>query len=178
MGNLGVLRGSHFAMQEFFATQDAAGGPMGPGGPFWPREDFNAPNGHGVRHYPDYVREAAAGSEGAEYTIDGKVWPKPMQVLLHPGDVAVVLYHVPHNATRNMSDEVMDGLIVPRYQCYFRVTNGKRAGYMQPGGAAAKEALLDPWVDWEGLQRDLPQLHAERKQMLVGEAGTAQQAKL
>ena len=109
MGNLGVLRGSHFAMQEFFATQDAAGGPMGPGGPFWPREDFNAPNGHGVHHYPDYVREAAAGTEGAEYTIDGKVWPKPTQVLLHPGDAAVVLYHVPHNATRNMSDEVMDG---------------------------------------------------------------------
>ena len=36
---------------------------MGPGGPFWPREDRNAPNGHGVRHYPDFVREDAAARE-------------------------------------------------------------------------------------------------------------------
>ena len=93
-------------MEEFFRMQDESGGPMGPGGPFWPREDRNAPNGHGVRHYPDFVREDAAAREGAEYTTDGKMWPKPTEVRLAPGDAAIILYHVPHNATRNCSDAV------------------------------------------------------------------------
>ena len=31
MGNVGVLRGAHHSMEEFFRMQDDAGGPMGPG---------------------------------------------------------------------------------------------------------------------------------------------------
>ena len=54
-GQIGVLEGAHLPMAGLYIAQRARGGPVGPGGPFWPREDFNAPNGHGVRHYPDFV---------------------------------------------------------------------------------------------------------------------------
>lgn len=120
------------------------------GGPLWPRFDHNAPNGWGVRHYPDFVRESFL--EEAEYTADGKCWPKPTEVVLSPGDAVVAMYHVPHNATRN--EGATD---TPRYQLYFRVTNGNRA--RKESDNSAVEALLDPWRDWEGLQSDLPRLH-------------------
>jgi hypothetical protein len=81
-GNLGLLRGAHERMQEFFRHQAACGGPLGPGGPLWPRFDHNSPNGWGVVHYPAFVREAFL--EDAAYTADGKVWPKPTEVLLSP----------------------------------------------------------------------------------------------
>lgn len=123
------------------------------GGPLWPRFDHNAPNGWGVRHYPDFVREAFL--EGAEYTEDGKCWPKPTEVLLSPGDAVVALYHVPHNATRNEGSTA-----TPRYQLYFRVTNGSRAAYKE-FDHSTEDTLLDPWKDWEGLRADLPRLRQE-----------------
>lgn len=152
-GNLGLLKGAHHRMVEFFRKQKEMGGPLGPGGWGWPRFDHNAPNGWGVRHYPDFVREAFL--EGAEYTADGKCWPKPTEVLLSPGDAVVALYHVPHNATRNEGSTD-----TPRYQLYFRVTNGNRAGYKEFDDSTV-ETLLDPWKDWEGLQADLPRLRHE-----------------
>lgn len=125
-----------------------------------------------VRHYPDLVREDAAAREGAEYTVDGKLWPRPTEVLLAPGDAAVVLYHVPHNATRNCSDDVRpDGRIVPRLQCYARVTNGRRPSPHKP-------ALLDLWSDWDGLQGDLPRLRAERELALLRTAAARPAAAL
>jgi hypothetical protein len=108
--------GSHKPMADFYGAQRDAGGPVGPGGPFWPREDFNAPNvsllqvvsirmpvggplkiiagalqGHGVRHYPDYVRSQFA--EGAVYSADGQLWPKPTFAKLMPGDAVLILGH-------------------------------------------------------------------------------------
>jgi hypothetical protein len=168
-GNLGLLRGAHHRMEEFFRAQASLGGPLGPGGPLWPRFDHNAPNGWGVVHYPTFVREAFL--EGAAYTIDGKAWPKPTPVLLSPGDAVIALYHVPHNATRNEHPGRL-----ARYQLYFRVTNARRQQQQQQqqreqgtrpeaGGAeaaqGAERALLDLWSDWEGLQTDLPRLRAE-----------------
>ena len=43
-GQIGVLKGAHKPFADFYQQQRAAGGPLGPGGPHWPREDFNAPN--------------------------------------------------------------------------------------------------------------------------------------
>ena len=112
------------------------------------------------------MREDAAAREGAAYTTDGKVWPKPTEVLLAPGDAAVILYHVPHNATRNTSDAVRGGQIVPRLQCYARVVNAKRKSVDKERPEAGKSALLDLWSDWDGLQQDLPRLRVEREQAL------------
>lgn len=153
-GNLGLLKGAHHIMEQFFRVQHQHGGPLGPGGPLWPRFDKNSQNGWGVRHYPDFVRDSFR--EGAAYTADGKMWPKPTEVLLQPGDAVLALFHVPHNATRN--EGAVNG---PRYQLYFRVTNARRAQHEnQDEGApnAAQSALMDLWSDWHGLQDDLPRL--------------------
>eukprot|EP01052_Picozoa_sp_SAG31_P061592 SAG31_NODE_20664_length_568_cov_1.095949_1_plen_176_part_01 len=95
-GQVGVLKGAHKPMQDFFVAQREAGGPLGPGGPYWPREDFNAPNGHGVRHYPDFVRQQFA--HGAEYSADGQMWPRPTFIKIDPGDAVLILGHTPHAA--------------------------------------------------------------------------------
>lgn len=97
-GQIGVLRGAHLPLADFYSAQREKGGPVGPGGPFWPREDFNAPNGHGVRHYPDFLREQFP--EGAEYSSDGKMWPRPTFMKLNPGDAVLILGHTPHAASR------------------------------------------------------------------------------
>ena len=55
-GNVGLMRGSHHDMESFFQAQTRAGGPLGPSGPGWPREYAQAPNRHGLCHYPPRVR--------------------------------------------------------------------------------------------------------------------------
>ena len=60
VGNLGLLKGAHHAIEEFFRWQRDAGGPLGPDGPGWPRIDTSAPNFGGLRHYPDAVRDRFA----------------------------------------------------------------------------------------------------------------------
>ena len=55
-GNLGVLRGGHRHMERFFRDQLEKGGPLGPDGPGWERENRKAPNGRGLVHYPRAVR--------------------------------------------------------------------------------------------------------------------------
>lgn len=135
-------RGAHLPLADFYTTQRAHGGPVGPGGPFWEREDFNAPNGHGVRHYPDFVREQF--SEGAEYSRDGKMWPRPTFMKLRPGDAVLILGHTPHAISRCTMDQPH-----PRLQCYFRAT----ACWRDKGGDPEHTGKLldtccDPWLDW------------------------------
>ena len=55
---------------------------------------------------------------------------------------------------------------------YFRVTNGNRAGYQDFDGSTV-ETLLDPWLDWEGLQPDLPRLREEFRDQAEGSAADA-----
>ena len=73
-GNVGVLKGAHHKMENFFKMQFKAGGPIGPDGPGWQRENTSAPNGHGLNHYPDSVRESF--KRNAVRTSDGMLWPK------------------------------------------------------------------------------------------------------
>lgn len=63
----------HTAMKSPYG----AGGPLGPDGPGWERIDRNAPNGHGLIHYPLSVREEMERLHGYETTPDGHRWPKP-----------------------------------------------------------------------------------------------------
>ena len=139
-GNLGLLRGAHHEIERFFRSQRDAGGPLGPDGPGWPREHIESPNGHGLRHYPDAVRNAFR--EGAATSSDGHIWPQPTLVKLASGDAVIVLHAVPHGATRVLSAE-------PRFMVYYRVTPASRPEENQRSRA---EALCDIWMEWEGMR--------------------------
>lgn len=138
-GNVGVLAGAHHAMERFFQTQRAAGGPLGPDGPNWPRVDESAPNGAGLRHYPDAVRRALAPD--GETTADGRFWPRPTLLRLAPGDAALVLHLTPHSATRVEGSE-------PRLMAYFRVTPQLRPAANR---RVHPKALCDIWHEWPGM---------------------------
>jgi hypothetical protein len=92
-GQLGLLKGAHHVIREVYEKQAAAGGPIGPAGPGWEREHTEAPNGHGLRYYPDEVREAFAST--AATTPDGRLWPRPEIVRLKAGDGVLVLHETP-----------------------------------------------------------------------------------
>ncbi|MDE0192178.1 MAG: hypothetical protein OXQ90_12545 [Gammaproteobacteria bacterium] len=138
-GNFGVLKGAHHEMERFFRAQRDAGGPLGPDGPNWARVDTDAPNGCGLRHYPDAVR--AAFPSGARKTPDGKLWPKPTLLRLAPGDAAIVLHAVPHSATRVSRTE-------PRLMVFFRVTPLARP---ERNRIVYPEALCEIWQEWPGM---------------------------
>ena len=74
-GQVGLLGGAHHVIREVYQRQAESGGPIGPGGPGWGREHTEAPNGHGLRYYPDEVRTAYAAT--AASTSDGRLWPRP-----------------------------------------------------------------------------------------------------
>ena len=139
-GNLGLLRGAHHPISEFFRYQRDAGGPIGPDGPGWERIDSNAPNFSGLRHYPDQVREQF--TEGAEYTSDGRIWPKPTLIKVKPGDAVLTLHAVPHCATR------LEGHS-PRLMAYFRLVSAARD---QSRPESSVDALCDCWCEWEGMR--------------------------
>ena len=136
-GNLGLLKGAHHEMERFFQEQRDAGGPLGPDGPGWPRMDTSAPNGAGLRHYPDAVREAFPGTT----TEDGKFWPRPTFLKMAPGDAAIVLHAVPHCATRVAGTE-------PRLITYFRVASAARP---EANHRVHPNALCDIWSEWPGM---------------------------
>jgi hypothetical protein len=139
-GNLGLLKGGHRHMERFFKKQSAAGGPLGPDGPDWPREDREAPNRHGLRHYPDEVRKKYR--RGAITTSDGKIWPKPTLVRLGLGDAVIVHFSTPHGATAVTTSD-------PRFMLYFRCTSSARPG---ANLRHYPEALCDVLLEWQGVK--------------------------
>ena len=138
-GNVGLLKGAHHHMERFFRAQRDAGGPLGPDGPDWPRIDRNAPNGAGLRHYPDAVREAFAPR--GTTTADGKFWPRPTLLRLAPGDAAIILHATPHSATRVETE-------TPRLMAYFRVVSTARPAVERH---VCPDALCDLWREWPGM---------------------------
>ena len=138
-GNLGLLKGGHRKMERFFQQQRDAGGPLGPDGPGWPREHLEAPNGHGLRHYPDAVRHSYRHS--AAFTEDGHCWPKPTLMKLAPGDAVIVHYATPHGATLVSGPD-------PRFMLYFRTTPKSRA---EKNRSIYPDALCDTWLEWKGM---------------------------
>lgn len=126
-------------MEEFFQEQAAAWGPVGPDGPGWKRINKNAPNGHGLNHSPDILRERY--NRGAETTADGRLWPKPALVKLAPGDAVIAHFSLPHSATRVEGPD-------PRAICYHRATSDVRSSKNRE---CYPEALVDIWREWGGM---------------------------
>ena len=147
VGNLGLLRGGHLEMERFFRWQRDQGGPLGPDGPGWDRFDERAPNGAGLRHYPDALREAFRAD--AEIGGDGAVWPRPTLLRMAPGDAAIVLHMTPHSATRVEGTD-------PRLMAYFRVTAASR----EEGERTNAAALCDIWDEWPGMRTVAERLRA------------------
>ena len=140
-GNLGLLTGAHHHIERFFQMQRDQGGPLGPDGPDWPRLDEKAPNRSGLRHYPDQVRDQF--KEGAAYTSDGRMWPRPDLVKMKPGDAVLVLHAVPHSSSRLER-------LTPRINAYFRLTpKSSQRESLGPN----PEALCDCWLEWEGMHQ-------------------------
>ena len=142
-GNLGVLRGGHRHMERFFRDQVEKGGPLGPDGPGWERENRKAPNGRGLVHYPRVVRNLY--TKNAAQSADGELWPKPDFMKLKPGDAVIVHSLTPHSATRVFGVE-------PRFMVYFRCVSAKRP---EPNLRIYPEALCDSLLEWRGVKRNL-----------------------
>ncbi len=146
VGNLGLLRGAHHPVAEFFRYQRDQGGPLGPDGPGWERLHRDAPNGYGLRHYPDQVRRIF--TQEAAYTDDGHLWPKPDLIKMEIGDAVLTLHAIPHSASRCETDE-------PRVMAYFRLTSGKRP---KTAGSNYPDALCDCWLEWDGIRSEVQEI--------------------
>ena len=138
-GNLGLLAGAHHHIELFFQKQREAGGPLGPDGPEWERFDFEAPNGCGLRHYPESVRDVFR--QNAEATADGRIWPKPTFMQVKPGDAVLILHATPHGASRVEGPD-------PRFMAYFRLTSAARP---EGNESIYPDALCDNWLEWKGM---------------------------
>ena len=138
-GNLGLLAGAHHQIERFFQKQRDAGGPLGPDGPEWERFDLEAPNGCGLRHYPEAVRDAFR--QNATETVDGRIWPAPTFMQVKPGDAVLVLHSTPHGASRVEGPD-------PRFMAYFRLTSAARPASHE---SIYPDALCDNWLEWKGM---------------------------
>ncbi|MDA0789411.1 MAG: phytanoyl-CoA dioxygenase family protein [Proteobacteria bacterium] len=110
-GQFAVRRGAHEAVEAYFRMQREQGGPVGGGGPGWPRLKLlgNDTAFAGimpeamVNSYPDNPCE-----------MDGWPWPELTPVLMEEGDAVIALHSLPHTATPNLSDD-------PRMNVLFRI---------------------------------------------------------
>ncbi len=164
-GNLCLLEGAHHEVERFFRMQLDKGGPIGPEGPGWPRLIPRGEDGVGLNYMPDEVRNKF--TEGAAYTPDGTMWPKPTPILLDEGDAVCALHAVPHCGTRNAGAD-------PRMNVYFRLRRHRPGGAMVTGDSdhpdrkfngefrrhepgydpfqVSVAAMCDHWSEWDGMR--------------------------
>ena len=145
-GNLGLLAGAHHHIERFFQKQRDAGGPLGPDGPEWERFDFDAPNGCGLRHYPESVRNAFR--QHATATADGRIWPKPTFIRFKQGDAVLILHATPHGPSRVEGPD-------PRFMAYFRLTAAARP---EGNESIYPDALCDNWLEWKGMHETVDRI--------------------
>lgn len=120
-GQLGVRRGFHHDMEQFFRMQRDAGGPIGYEGPGWPRVDPESVE-RGTPHMgmPDVLKQPPQERHGGPVSVEGwrdsknspYTWLTP--VVLEEGDAVVALHGLPHAGTANHSRHT-------RFTAYFRV---------------------------------------------------------
>ena len=110
-GQFSVRRGAHEAVEAFFRGQRDEGGPIGGGGPRWPRlipaDDDRAVAGTMPRAMVDTYPDTRF--EGEDWP-----WPELTPTLMAEGDAVLALHALPHTATPNLSDD-------PRMNVFFRI---------------------------------------------------------
>jgi hypothetical protein len=167
-GQTALLKGAHHATEKFFQWQRETSDRVGPEGPGWPRLNHHAPNRCGLVYLPEKIREQFI-DETSESTPDGVKWPRPIQVLMEPGDACIAVFHMPHSGTRNQQGTQS------RKNIIFRIRNKKRQPGVLVNGVSdhpdrgqmgewleweegndpwerSKNALCDQWDEWEGLR--------------------------
>ena len=171
-GQFSVRRGAHEAVEAFFRRQRDQGGPIGGGGPDWPRltamgEDMAFAGimpPQMVATYPDTCFEH----------IDWP-WPELTPVLMSEGDAVIALHSLPHTATPNFSDD-------PRMNVFFRIRkfrpenpyegderigwgvsdhpdrklNGDFLEYSEDYNPykTSTEKMCDHWSEWDGIDEN------------------------
>ena len=127
-GQFSVRRGAHEAVQAFFQMQRDAGGPIGGGGPQWPRLLPMGDDGAFAGIMPPAM---VASYPDTRFEHDEWPWPELTPVLMEEGDAVIALHSMPHTATPNLSDD-------PRMNVFFRI---RRASPENPYEG-------DPIVGW------------------------------
>ena len=154
-GQTHLLPGGHIAIEEFFKWQLATFGRVGSMCEGWNMEH---PRGIEPKPWPHagiptMVRQYFTQSDETSVTApDGTRWPKPVPLLLGPGDAAIASYAIPHAPSPNeRGDE--------RQQMIFRCTlpgipKGGQPGHPIPESECEewRAQLLDCWRGWEGMR--------------------------
>ena len=169
-GQFAVHVGGHEAAEAVFRKQRELGGPLGGGGPLWPRlkavGDDNA--------YAGVMPGAMTAAYPLRpFAMQGWRWPHLTPALMAEGDAIIALHSLPHTATPNLSDD-------PRMNVYFRIRrfrpdnpyegdprigwgvsdhpdralNGDFLDYppdYDPYGTSI-DKLCDHWSEWDGMR--------------------------
>lgn len=110
-GQFSVRRGAHEAVEAFFRMQRGKGGPIGGGGPDWPRlQAVGEDEAYAGIMPPDME----ASYPETRFEHDEWPWPELTPVLMEAGDAVIALHSLPHTATPNRSDD-------PRMNVFFRI---------------------------------------------------------
>ena len=95
-GQFSVRRGAHEAVEAFFRRQRDLGGPIGGGGPDWPRLQA-MPKGQAFAG----IMPPAMVNTYPDTRFEHELWPWPelTPVLMQEGDAVIALHSLPHTAT-------------------------------------------------------------------------------
>ena len=110
-GQFSVRRGAHEAVEAFFRMQRGRGGPVGGGGPCWPRLAAAGDDGAFAGIMPPAMVDTYPNTT---FEMAGWPWPELTPTLMAPGDAVIALHSLPHTATPNLSDD-------PRMNVFFRI---------------------------------------------------------
>ena len=119
---------------------------------------------------PDMVRNDFF-DETSEATPDGRLWPRPMQLLMEEGDACFTVFHTPHSGSRNQNGSESRKNIIFRIRADAHQPSGVHAlsGFNDhpdrgqagewldyPEGvdpyARSKHLLCHPWGVWDGMR--------------------------
>ena len=110
-GQFSVRKGAHEAVEAFFRMQRDQGGPLGGGGPGWPRlQAMDDDKAFAGIMPPDMV----AAYPDTRFESELWPWPELTPTLMNQGDAVIALHSLPHTATPNLSED-------PRMNIFFRI---------------------------------------------------------
>jgi hypothetical protein len=172
-GQFSVHRGAHNAVESFFRMQRDLGGPLGPGGPMWPRLRAGQNDTVTAGAMADAMVESYPSQP---FDHPDWPWPEVTPVLMDAGDGVIALHSCPHMASPNLSDD-------PRMNIYYRIRRARgqnpHEGNRKVGWGASDhpdramngeflddseygddwdpfahsiDCLCDHWQEWDGMQ--------------------------